>query len=127
MGDDKGRSRTLYVMEMLVRGAVVVLLAMVCQFDWQAVARADDAIDFTRDIQPLLTQHCTRCHGGVKRAGGLLLLPAAGMPAAGDSGKPPLVSGKPNESELFHRLTTSDADERMPAQAPPLAPEQIAK
>src|SRR5581483_708680 len=56
----------------------------------------------------------------------LLLLPAAGMPAAGDSGKPSLVPGKPDASELFRRITTADADERMPADKPPLSSEQIA-
>ena len=85
------------------------------------------ACRFRADIQPLLTQHCTQCHGGVRGAGGLLLLPAGGMPAAGDSGKPPVVPGKPEESELFRRVTTADADERMPAGSPPLPPEAIAK
>lgn len=116
-----------YPMEALVRSSTVAVLVIVCQFDWQSAARADDSIDFTRDIQPLLTQHCTRCHGGVQRAGGLLLLPSGGMPSAGESGKPPLVPGKPNESELFRRLTTTDIDERMPAESLPLESQVIAK
>ena len=110
-----------------MRGAVVVLLAMACQLACPADTCAQHAIEFARDIQPLLTKHCTRCHGGVQRAGGLLLLPAAGMPAAGESGKQPLVAGKPDESELFRRVTTPDADQRMPAERPPLAPADIAK
>src|SRR5262245_30920012 len=121
------RSWHAYSMEAFVRISTVVVLVIVCQCDWQSAAHADDSIDFMRDIQPLLTQHCTRCHGGVKRAGGMLLLPAGGMPATGDSGKSPLVTGKPDESELFRRLTSTDADERMPAESPPLASEDIAK
>jgi hypothetical protein len=49
------------------------------------------------------------------------------MPAAGDSGKSPLVPGKPDESELFRRVTTADADERMPPESPPLPADAIAK
>lgn len=33
-------------------------------------AAARGAVEFNRDIRPLLTQHCTACHGGVKTAGG---------------------------------------------------------
>src|SRR5262245_65427146 len=102
-------------MEMLVRGALVVLVAIACHLARSANACAADAINFARDIQPLLTQHCTRCHGGVQRAGGLLLLPAGGMPSAGESAKPPLVPGKPNARELFRSLATTDVDGRMPA------------
>ena len=84
-------------------------------------AWADEEVDFTRDIQPLLQQHCLKCHGGVRRAGGLSLLAARGAQPAGDSGRPLVVAGKPGESELLRRVTTDDADERMPAESPPLA------
>jgi hypothetical protein len=103
--------------------ATFILLACVAS---QRAASADEAIDFLRDIQPILHQHCAKCHGGVKRAGGLSLL-AGGGELTGDSGNPLLVSGKPHESELFRRVTAADADERMPAESPPLAPEEVAK
>lgn len=112
---------------MLVRISAAIVLTVCCQSFWSAVACSGEAIDFARDIQPLLIQHCTRCHGGVQRAGGLLLLPAGGMPATGDSGSRLLVPGKPQESELFRRVTASDADQRMPAESPPLLPEEIDK
>lgn len=109
-----------------MRASLLVAVVLVSQFVW-ATGRGEDRLDFAHDIQPLLTKHCTQCHGGVRRAGGLLLLPAVGMPAAGDSGKSPLVPGKPDESELFRRVTTADADERMPPESPPLPADAIAK
>ncbi|HMC10001.1 MAG TPA: DUF1549 domain-containing protein, partial [Pirellulaceae bacterium] len=109
-----------------MRVSLLVAVVLVSQFVW-ATGRGADRLDFAHDIQPLLTKHCTQCHGGVRRAGGLLLLPAVGMPAAGDSGKSPLVPGKPDESELFRRVTTADADERMPPESPPLPADAIAK
>src|SRR5262245_49049950 len=103
--------------------AVLVLLA---QLACAAVACGEERIDFTRHIQPLLQQHCTKCHGGVRRQGGLSLIGARGKQGAGESGKPLLVAGKPAESELYRRVTAADADERMPAEGEPLAPAEIA-
>src|SRR5687768_18043122 len=101
-------------------------LALLSLIAWSQVASGDE-IDFTRDIQPLFQQHCLKCHGGVRRAGGLSLSVMSGAQLAGDSGKAMLVAGKPGESEIFRRVTTTDADERMPAEQPPLEPAQIEK
>src|SRR5207253_8246805 len=91
------------------------------------VACGGDEVDFTRDIQPLFKQHCMKCHGGVRSAGGLSLLAASVAHRAGDSGRPLIVAGKPGESELLRRVTAADANERMPAEQPPLEPAQINK
>ena len=110
-----------------MRVSLIVVVALSTRLVWGASGRGDERVDFVRDIQPLLNKHCTQCHGGVRRAGGLLLLPAIGMPAAGDSGKSPLVPGKPDDSELFRRVTTVDADERMPPESPSLPADAIDK
>ena len=110
-----------------VRNFFLGVLVVACHAALSVMAAGSEQVDFARDIQPLLTKHCLRCHGGVRRAGNLRLMPAGGMPAAGDSGQSPLVPGKPEESELFRRLTSSDADVRMPAENPPLSHEEIAK
>jgi len=36
-----------------------------------ALPAAAGEIDFNRDIRPILTHHCTACHGRVKEAGGI--------------------------------------------------------
>ena len=77
-----------------------------------------EPIDFNRDIQPLLNKHCAECHGGVKQRGDLNLTSHALAQAGGKSGEPLLVSGRPEESELFLRLTHDDVDLRMPPKTP---------
>ena len=110
-----------------VRVLLLTIAALVSLSVCLATGRGDERVDFVRDIQPLLTKHCTQCHSGVRRAGGLLLLPAGGMPQAGDSGNSPIVPGKPDASEFFRRVTTTDADERMPVGSPPLPADAVAK
>ena len=96
--------------------------AVVVAYFGQARAAGNDG-DFAADVRPILQRHCTKCHGGVRREAGLSLLAPGGV---GESGKPLVVAGKPDESELLRRVTTSDADERMPAQLQPLAASEIA-
>ena len=87
------------------------------------------AVDFNRDIRPILSDNCFACHGPdeQKRKGNLRLdlRDAAIKPAK--SGAVALVPGQPDQSELVKRITSADPDERMP---PPdskkhLKPEQI--
>ncbi|MBL9126405.1 MAG: DUF1549 domain-containing protein, partial [Verrucomicrobiales bacterium] len=75
---------------------------------------ADGSIDFNRDIRPLFAKHCTACHGGVKAAGKISFVYRDKALAEGKSGKPAVVPGHPETSELLRRVTSSDPDERMP-------------
>ena len=77
---------------------------------------APTEIDFHRDVRPLLSRHCFKCHGPDDKARkGKLRLDLrddALLPAK--SGKPAIVPGKPDDSELLRRLTTTDATDLMP-------------
>ncbi|MGE3779523.1 MAG: DUF1549 domain-containing protein, partial [Pirellulaceae bacterium] len=77
---------------------------------------AQDAVDFGRKIRPLLADKCFACHGpdSEHREGNLRLDTREGLFGTGDSGVPAVVAGKPEESALYQRLTTDNADERMP-------------
>src|SRR6266850_5472030 len=88
-------------------------------------AGAEKPVSFNQEIRPLLNAHCVKCHGGVKETGGLNLLFRDAALKGGKSGLPAVVPGKPMESELIARLTTTDEDDRMPKKAGPLRPEQI--
>ena len=75
---------------------------------------AADEIDFNRDIRPILTSHCTACHGGVKEADGISFVFREKALAAGKSGNRTLIPGDPDASELIKRVTSTDPDVVMP-------------
>ncbi len=88
-------------------------------------------ISFNHDIRPIFIGKCTKCHGGVKADGDLSLLYREEALGTGKSGKKIIVPGKPEESELYRRITTDDLDDKMPLQKgvhaeAPLKAEQIA-
>ena len=74
-------------------------------------------IDFNRQIRPLLSDNCFKCHGPDqgKRKADLRLDTEEGLRAELDDQKL-IVPGKPEESELYLRLVHEDEDERMPPQ-----------
>ncbi len=82
-------------------------------------------VDFSRQIQPLLLKHCSECHGGVKKKGGLSFLNRNSAFTKAKSGDFAIVEGEPAKSQLIHRIQSSDEDERMPPEGA-LDKEQIA-
>lgn len=103
----------------LLTTAVATAIALLPTSDCRA-----DGPDFNRDIRPILSNHCFPCHGADddSRAADLRLDvrdEAVRLKA--------IVPGKPDESLLFHRITTTVAEEQMPpAEAnKPLTQEQI--
>ena len=79
-------------------------------------AAAAEPLAFNRDIRPILSKTCFSCHGPDAAAvkGGLRLDLREHALKGGESGKPAIVPGKPEESELVRRITTTDPDEIMP-------------
>lgn len=80
----------------------------------QSLSAADD-IDFNRDVRPILSEHCFTCHGPdpKSRKAELRLDTREGL--FGDRGGYVAVAAKNlDESELFARVTSDDADLRMP-------------
>ncbi|MFM8358489.1 MAG: DUF1549 domain-containing protein, partial [Verrucomicrobiota bacterium] len=85
----------------------------------RVAAAAPDGPDFIREVRPILSRHCFKCHGpdDTTRKGGLRLddREAALRPAT--SGAHALVPGRPEASELVRRLASADPDEVMPPPA----------
>ncbi|HUQ72101.1 MAG TPA: PSD1 and planctomycete cytochrome C domain-containing protein [Planctomycetaceae bacterium] len=71
-------------------------------------------IDFVREVLPIFQEKCHKCHGGVRRQGGLSLLTREDALAALPSGLRAIAPGQPGESELLRRVTATEVSERMP-------------
>jgi len=76
---------------------------------------AEEAIDFDRDVRPILSNHCFQCHGpdeGNRKA--KLRLDVRESAFAARDGEATIVAGKPMESLAYQRIISSDPDEIMP-------------
>lgn len=89
-------------------------------------ADANAAIDFGREVYPILERNCFDCHGSSRQEGDLRLDQRQAA-FGGGSGGPPLVPGKPDESELLRRIGLPAGDEEiMPARGEPLSATEVA-
>ncbi len=65
-------------------------------------AKAADAV-YERQVKPMMTANCVRCHSARKNKGGLDLSTREKLLLGGDSG-PAVTAGKPKESMLLEVL-----------------------
>ncbi len=74
------------------------------------------SVDYNRDIRPILSENCYACHGpdADKRKAGLRLDIREDALKALKSGAYAIVPRDSAKSELVHRITTTDEDDRMP-------------
>jgi hypothetical protein len=74
------------------------------------------AVDFTRDIRPILADKCFKCHGpdATQRKGKLRLDRASDAHSPAASGSVAIVPGKVDDSELVERITATEPDRQMP-------------
>jgi hypothetical protein len=84
-------------------------------FAGRAGAEAPAVVEFNRDVRPVLSDTCFACHGpdkGKRKAD--LRLDVEADVYADRGGYQALVAGKPDQSELYRRITEADAKRRMP-------------
>ena len=89
----------------------------------QAGRATAEPIDFNRDIRPILSNHCFKCHGpGLQKAGLRFDQNESAIH------KKAIVPGKPDESTLIKKINAGD-NERMPpvTVGERLAPAKVAK
>ena len=89
-------------------------------------ARKPGGVDFQRDIEPIIEANCYSCHQGSKVKGSLRLDLRAAALEGGENDGPAIVPGKPAESAVFRRITSSDTEEVMPAKGDPLPAGDVA-
>ena len=106
---------------LLVRNLTVITIAV-----WLSTSPAAKAVDYLREVKPLLKERCFACHGALKQESGLRADTAAALLQGGDSG-PAVVARNVEQSLLLKRVAAADEAERMPPEGKPLTPEQIAR
>ncbi|MFO0787885.1 MAG: DUF1553 domain-containing protein [Pirellulales bacterium] len=100
-------------------GTTQIVISLLCALAAGTVrpAAADDApVAYRRDVLPILSDRCFKCHGpdSASRKAGLRLDRPDSATAEAESGAKAVVPGKPDDSELIRRIMSKDADERMP-------------
>lgn len=116
------------------RPSSILMLPLLFACGTSAPLPAADAVQFNRDIRPILADACFHCHGpdpGARKAGLRLDTEAGFFTAREKDGKkesPTIVRGQPGQSPLYQRLTTTDEDDIMPPKKEhkDLKPSQIA-
>ena len=100
----------LGVKKTLIERMVSASLALVCFSLLATTGLAEEAVSFSRNIQPIFAEHCFQCHGPdeEKREADLRLdIEASAKESA-------IEPNHPDESELIARVTSDDSDLRMP-------------
>jgi Planctomycete cytochrome C len=91
-----------------------------------ASARAEEKVDFAKQVLPILQESCGKCHGEKKAQGKMRVHTAAALKEKWDADKKLITAGKPEESELYQRLVLPAEDKkRMPKGGDPLAKDKI--
>lgn len=86
------------------------------------------AVDYEKDIRPLLEKNCLECHGPEKQKSQLRVDRRTSLLRGGDGGLPAISPGQAAKSHLLDRLKSSDPDEVMPPPKggrKPLNPDEI--
>jgi hypothetical protein len=102
-----------------VRLAVVGVVAVVAQ---TSAFAAEPVPDFNRDVRPILSNYCFKCHGPATQKSGVRLDTLAHAAKKGA-----VVAGKPDDSALIARVTEAEDADRMPPPeaGPRLTPAQV--
>lgn len=94
--------------------------------DANAEKKPADAVEFARDVLPILKAHCVECHGAEEPESNLNLLSRAALLRGGDSGEPSAIVGKGAESYLLKVVSGDEPDVRMPPEGPLLSKSEVA-
>ncbi|MFN5421723.1 MAG: DUF1553 domain-containing protein [bacterium] len=84
----------------------------------------DKPVDYSEQVKPIINQKCISCHGGVKKKGDFSLLFREEALAPTASGKPAIIPGDAENSDMIKRLYHTDPEERMPYHEEPLTDEE---
>lgn len=86
---------------------------------------AAEAVDFRKQVLPLLQRNCFRCHAGENVEAGLSLNHIAALVGPDAERDDLIVPGDPDASLLIHRITDSSFGEVMPPDARALTDREV--
>ena len=101
-----------------------VFSAALLLFTVPRMARAEERIDYVRDVKPILAENCYRCHGVKRQRSSLRLDSATAVLLGGDSGAA-IRPGSSAESLLILAVTGAEGVEKMPPKGPRLSSRHI--
>ncbi|MCA9175454.1 MAG: DUF1553 domain-containing protein [Planctomycetales bacterium] len=105
-----------FILASLRRSILPGLLASLC-----LLSPAAEAVDFAKQIVPLLQRHCIRCHTGENPEGDLSLATPAGLREGGW-----VVPGDPKASRFLELVTGEPGNApRMPQEGKPLSADEV--
>ena len=89
---------------------------LVCLCILYGSAHAEKALNFSREVQPIIAEHCFTCHGPdeSKRKRGLSLHEQGGLLGKTADGVDLIVPGNAEASLFFQRINHADPEMRMP-------------
>ncbi|HQR41473.1 MAG TPA: DUF1553 domain-containing protein, partial [Gemmatales bacterium] len=87
--------------------------------------KADDLVDFVRDVRPIFDKHCMSCHGPAKQRSGFRLDVKSEAIKGGDTFQPAIIPGKAAESPLIHLVSGKNKDLVMPPKGDRLTEKEI--
>ena len=79
--------------------------------------KSNQALSYNQHIRPILSDKCFKCHGpdaNQRQSGFRLDTEDGAFTALKVSARPAIVSGKPTESEIYHRINSINAGYMMP-------------
>src|SRR5882724_5348129 len=96
--------------------AMCLLLFTTCPKAAETSKNSPVKVDFNREIRPILSENCYKCHGpdDEARKAKLRFDVRADALKPAKSGSVAIVPGAPEKSEMIARITAQDEDDRMP-------------
>jgi mono/diheme cytochrome c family protein len=113
--DPAARERRMTVRNLL--GASLMLLAAISGLAWPGTSSVDaqEQVDYATQVRPILSEYCYECHGpDDDRREADLRLDQKDQAFADLGGYVNIVPFKPDDSELYLRISADFAEERMP-------------
>jgi len=104
------------IRKILAAVALLPLSAVADDVRIEDVSPVPATVEFNRDIRPILSENCYKCHGPdtKTREANLRFDTREGIFAGLDEGRHAVVAGNLAKSELWKRVTSTAKDEKMP-------------